>query len=149
MQDQSLDASFESVKRDDEEVTIKAEYSSNMSEINLKHEFNVHLDNVRDVQFIGSLDCMASVSEDCTVKLWDVKLIHKNMTDGFGEGTNFKGDPYCTLRGHTGPLFKITGSTINDRIIYTAGNEGIIRIWKVPELDDVDFLGPEQDKYQF
>ena len=120
-----------------------------MSEINLKHEFNVHLDSVRGIQFIGSLDWMASVSEDCTVKLWDVKLMHKNMSDGFGEGIQFKSDPYFTLRGHTGPLFKITGSSINDRIIYTAGNEGIVRIWKVPDLDDVDIFGPEQDKYQF
>lgn len=92
---------------------------------------------------------MASVSEDCTVKLWDVKLMHKNMSDGFGEGIQFKSDPYFTLRGHTGPLFKITGSSINDRIVYTAGNEGIVMIWKIPDLEDVDIFGPEQDQYQF
>jgi WD40 repeat protein len=145
----NFDASFESVQRDDESTTILAEYSEKMSEISLKHEFNVHLDSVRGVQFIESLDCMASVSEDCTVKLWDVKLMHKNMEDGFGKGIEFKGDPYFTLRGHTGPLFKITGSSINDRIIYTAGNEGIVRIWSVPDLEDVDIFGPEQDKYDF
>ena len=147
--EENLDASFDSVKRDDDVVSIEATYSSNMSDINLKHEFNVHLDSVRGVQFIGSLDCMASVSEDCTVKLWDVKLMHKNMSDGFGQGIEFKSDPYFTLRGHTGPLFKITGSSINDRIIYTAGTEGIVKIWKVPDLDDVELFGFEQEKYQF
>lgn len=148
--DDNLNASFESVKRDDDNcVGIRASYADKMSEINLRHEFNVHLDSVRGVQFIGSLDCMASVSEDCTVKLWDLKLMHKNMTDGFGKGIEFKSDPYFTLRGHTGPLFKITGSSINDTIIYTAGNEGIVKIWKVPEREDVDIFGPDQDKYEF
>lgn len=146
--EENLNASFDSVQRDGDSFTILAAYSE-MSEISLKHEFNIHLDSVRGVQFIGSLDCMASVSEDCTVKLWDVKLMHKNMEDGFGKGIEFKGDPYYTLRGHTGPLFKITGSTINDRIIYTAGNEGVVRIWNVPDLEDVDVYGPEQDKYEF
>jgi WD40 repeat protein len=145
----NFNASFESVKRDNDEVSINASYSDKMSEIKLKHEFNVHLDSVRGVRFIRSLDCMASVSEDCTVKLWDVKLMHKNMEDGFGQGIDFKGDPYFTLRGHTGPLFKITGSCIDDRIIYTAGIEGTVKIWKVPDVDDVDIFGQEQDKYNF
>eukprot|EP00344_Euplotes_crassus_P010924 CAMPEP_0197011160 /NCGR_PEP_ID=MMETSP1380-20130617/57389_1 /TAXON_ID=5936 /ORGANISM="Euplotes crassus, Strain CT5" /LENGTH=336 /DNA_ID=CAMNT_0042433641 /DNA_START=1 /DNA_END=1011 /DNA_ORIENTATION=- len=144
------DASFDSVQRDDQSSTIiEADYANKMSPINLKHEFNVHLDSVRGVQFVGSLDCMASVSEDCTVKLWDVKLMHKNMEDGFGEGIEFKGDPYYTLRGHTGPLFRVTGSKINDQIIYTAGNEGIVRIWKVPDVEDVDIFGQGLDNNDF
>lgn len=51
-----FNSSFDSVKRDDEEITIKAQYSEKLSEIILKHEFNVHLDSVRGVQFIKSLD---------------------------------------------------------------------------------------------
>lgn len=74
----NFNTSFDSVQKDDDSSKIiQANYSDKMSEIKLKHEFNVHLDSVRGVQFIGSLDCMASVSEDCTVKLWDVKLMHK------------------------------------------------------------------------
>lgn len=147
-----FNSSFDSVKKldsNEQDEDVKAEYGDNLYDINLRHEFNVHLDSVRGVEFIDSLDCMASVSEDCTVKLWDVKLMHKNMEDGFGEGIEFKGDPYYTLRGHTGPLFKIAGSIINDKIIYTAGNEGVVRIWRVPDLEDVDVFGADHDQYDF
>lgn len=51
-----MNSSFESVKRDDDSIGIQAAYADKMSEINLKHEFNVHLDSVRGVLFIGSLD---------------------------------------------------------------------------------------------
>ena len=40
-----------------------------------------------------------------------------------------------TYRGHTGPLFALTTNNALDRdkaLLYSAGSEGIIRIWKLP-----------------
>lgn len=56
------------------------------------------------------------------VKLWDLK--HSQ-------------DALYTFRGHTGPLFSLTSNNSNDprqSILYSAGIEGVIRIWKIPSL---------------
>ena len=40
-----------------------------------------------------------------------------------------------TYRGHTGPLFALASNNAEDRdkaLLYSAGSEGIIRIWKLP-----------------
>jgi WD40 repeat protein len=44
-------------------------------------------------------------------------------------------EPVSNYRGHTGPLFSIAvnkGKTLEDTLLYTAGSEGTIRIWKIP-----------------
>jgi hypothetical protein len=43
-----------------------------------------------------------------------------------------------TLRGHTGPLMSITGpKQVSDekveRLLFTAGTEGVIRVWNMPD----------------
>jgi WD40 repeat protein len=73
---------------------------------------------------------MVSVSEDCMMKLWDVKSMKQSNDD-------VQVEPLYTYRGHTGPLFAVTannGQLIDDTLIYSAGMEGVIRIWKVPKL---------------
>lgn len=60
------------------------------------------MDCIRGIYFIQSIDCLASVSEDCSIKLWSVK----GMESGEGDGNI---EPYVTLRGHAGPIFAITG----------------------------------------
>ncbi len=50
-------------------------------------------------------------------------------------------DPYLILRGHTGPLFSLAISPENSNLIYSAGNEGIIKIWKIPKLEEVNQYG--------
>ena len=49
-----------------------------------------------------------------------------------------------TLRGHTGSIFAVTGSARSEnslsRLIFTAGEEGSIKIWNIPEL-------PRNEKY--
>jgi WD40 repeat protein len=52
-------------------------------------------------------------------------------------------DPYIVLRGHTGPLFSLAQSPDNleQNIIYTAGNEGIIKIWKIPKMEEISQYG--------
>ena len=49
-------------------------------------------------------------------------------------------EPYFTLRGHTGPLLSVTGpgqsrkSYKNSNLLFTAGDEGCIRVWDVPTI---------------
>ena len=52
-------------------------------------------------------------------------------------------EPYLILRGHTGPLFSLALSPeqSDSNIIYTAGNEGIIKIWKIPRPEEVVQFG--------
>jgi WD40 repeat protein len=61
------------------------------------------MDSVRGLQFIEAIDTLASISEDCTIKLWNLKDLEQTYTDTEGNP-----EPYITLRGHTGPLLAIT-----------------------------------------
>jgi len=42
----------------------------------LKQKFKLdgHLDSVWGIHFISSISTLVSVSDDCTVKLWDLKM---------------------------------------------------------------------------
>lgn len=100
------------------------------------------MDIVRGVQFVPEIDTLASISEDCTVKLWSLKGIDQayNETEG-----NI--DPYITLRGHTGPLFSVTGANHpnHKQLIFTAGSEGVIRAWNLPGIREVNQYGDTYD----
>ena len=70
---------------------------------------------------------LVSVSEDCMVKLWDIKGLKSDQEYI---------EPVHTYRGHSSPLFAVTsnrGRVPEETLIYTAGKEGVIRIWKVPK----------------
>ncbi len=58
-------------------------------------------------------------------------------------------DPYLILRGHTGPLFSLALSPdySDSNIIYTAGNEGIIKIWKIPRAEEVAQYGDTESVF--
>lgn len=112
----------------------------------VKYQLKSHLDIVRGVSFVSEIDSMATVSEDCTVKLWSLKGIdqHYAETDGNLE-------PYITLRGHTGPLFAVTNvpgtnpSSKLKRVLFTGGSEGVIRLWNLPAVTDVNQFGDTFD----
>ena len=64
------------------------------------------------------------------MKLWDVKSMKQSNDE-------VQVEPLYTYRGHTGPLFAVTsnnGQLVDDTLIYSAGMEGVIRIWKLPNL---------------
>ena len=81
------------------------------------------MDSVRGLAFVSDIDSLASISEDCTVKLWSIR----NMVESKNDKEALV-EPYITLRGHTGPLFCVeSGCKLESkqgRIIYTAGSEG-------------------------
>lgn len=42
-------------------------------------------------------------------------------------------EPLYNFRGHTGPLFSLAvnhGQVLEDTLFYSAGSEGVIRIWR-------------------
>jgi striatin 1/3/4 len=89
------------------------------------------MDIVRGVQFVPEIETLVSVSEDCTVKLWSLKGLEQSGEDSI--------EPYITLRGHTGPLFTVAGPhPQHKRIIFTAGSEGVIRMWNLPSISEVN-----------
>ncbi len=84
---------------------------------------------------------MASIGEDCTVKLWQLKTLDQQYQETEGNP-----EPYITLRGHTGPLFAITGPhNQHKRVIFTAGSEGTIRVWNLPHASEVNQYGDTYD----
>jgi WD40 repeat protein len=56
---------------------------------------NGHQDGVRDLAFLYGKDILVSVSEDSTMKLWNVKSQSEQSCLG-------------TIRGHTGAIFALT-----------------------------------------
>lgn len=60
-----------------------------------------HFDSIRELKFCANEQLMASVSEDCMLKLWDAKAFKNADNDSMIE-------PLHTYRGHTGPLFALT-----------------------------------------
>jgi striatin 1/3/4 len=84
---------------------------------------------------------MASISEDCTVKLWSLKGIDQQYTESDGNL-----EPFITLRGHTGPLFSVAGGhQMHKKVIFTAGSEGVIRVWNLPAYNEVNQYGDTYD----
>lgn len=94
-----------------------------------------HFDGVRALHFLNSEAVLASASEDCTIKLWDLRYLES-------EDSNF--ESYFTLRGHSGGIFALTGgyswggTEINENLLYSGGQDGTIRVWEVPFAELVD-----------
>eukprot|EP01017_Pseudomicrothorax_dubius_P016736 TRINITY_DN1894_c0_g1_i1.p1 TRINITY_DN1894_c0_g1~~TRINITY_DN1894_c0_g1_i1.p1 ORF type:complete len:672 (+),score=69.54 TRINITY_DN1894_c0_g1_i1:118-2133(+) len=112
------------------------------SKCSLRH----HFDGVRSIFCFNTGNIIASVSEDCSIKLWDVKsLYHADESSAV--------EPYFTLRGHAGPLFSTVGTlqsplSTHDSgyFLYTAGSEGVIRTWAIPVPGQYDVYGSQADK---
>lgn len=101
-----------------------------------------HMDGVRGMFFSAKNPVLATISEDCTMKLWDTKQLYSAT-----RGVHI--DPYYTVRGHSGPLLTITGNQIDseslsaqENMMFTAGTEGAIRAWNIMNPDAVDNYGP-------
>ncbi|OMJ91111.1 hypothetical protein SteCoe_6370 [Stentor coeruleus] len=106
----------------------------------LKIALKSHMDVVRSLHFTQKEGILATASEDCLIKLWDI-----SHYDSFNE--NSQCEPYFSLRGHKKPILTMTGNIIGDeQLLYTAGEEGIIRVWELVPPNDVNAYGPAPDK---
>jgi len=75
---------------------------------------------VSDLSFCLHGKYLVTASEDCLLKLWDVSA--------FGKHKEFC-EPLSNLRGHVSPVFCVAVSQADQRVIYSAGTEGVIRVW--------------------
>ncbi len=100
-----------------------------------KYELRSHMDAIRALHFVESLDTLVSASEDCTIKLWSIKSLEEENDGNF--------EPYITLRGHTGPILSMAGST--GRRIFTGSNEGMLKVWDIPDRTEVNPYGDTLD----
>lgn len=94
-------------------------------------ELRSHFDVVRKLSYIPKHNYLVSVAEDCLINVWQANKINFNNTV-----TDI--EPLYCFRGHTGPLFSL--ETYED-LIYSAGNEGIIKIWRLPRYSEVSPFG--------
>ena len=85
-------------------------------------ELRSHFDVVRKLNYISKSNYLVSISEDCLINIWATNKIN------FNSNINDLEPSYC-FRGHTGPLFALE---TKDDIIYTAGCEGVVKVWKIP-----------------
>ena len=117
------------VKQDD------AEDSEEVVEVKLEEVLKLrsHFDIVRAVHVSGDEKILATVSEDCMVKLWNLTNLEQSNSDTRGNV-----EPYLTLRGHTGALLAATG---RDDLLFTAGIEGVIKMWTLPPVSEVNQYG--------
>ena len=91
---------------DEAKAEAEAKLASNQNqsvELSKKYELRSHMDIVRNVAFVPSIDAMATVSEDCMVKLWNLSDLDRQYTEA-SSTDNIQMMPYLTLRGHTGPI---------------------------------------------
>lgn len=98
------------------------------------------MDGVRGLYFHPIEKLLVSASEDGTLKVWDLSTHCDHI------------DPYITLRGHNKALFALTGpqggSGLYNNLVYSAGEEGTINVWKVPSCSpDWDAYGNDRDAY--
>ena len=106
----------------------------------LKTALKSHMDAVRSLHFAQKEGILATASEDCLVKLWDV-----SQYEGFNE--NVQCEPYFSLRGHKKPILTMTGNQVGEeQLIYTAGEEGIIRVWELLPPKEVNNFGSSSDR---
>ena len=97
-------------------------------------ELKSHFDVIRKLAYLPNLNSLVSVSEDCLIKIWSLNNLNFS-------NPNSDIEPYLIFRGHTGPLYALASSPDNQNLIYTAGIEGIINIWKVYKPDEVNQMG--------
>ncbi|KAJ6239716.1 connector of kinase to ap-1 [Anaeramoeba flamelloides] len=128
-----------------------------------------HFDGVRSVSWHSKKPILLSGSEDSTVKLW---VLNKFQRENYLEYSNNKRSkkfknkqiskssiernfisdgelhPITTFRGHTGPIFKVLMDSERG-ICFSAGADGLIRLWNLPNLDlDLEQLYEQFPKSQ-
>lgn len=88
------------------EEQVKEHKESNKALVTAKTKFRAHFDMVCGLHSFHNNQYLASVSEDCTVKCWDISSLCA------GNFENFFNEPLVCLRGHTEPVLTVTGRKV-------------------------------------
>lgn len=84
---------------------------------------------MRDLCFLNDKQYLVSVSEDSTMKIWNIEKAREKI------------DCITTIREHSGPIFT---AVEGEGYLFTGGMEGIIRCWNFPRKMNG---GQNQKKY--
>ena len=92
----------------------------------LRQNIKAHVDAVRCVCVDESNTMLLSGGEDSLVKGWDLSPACRNPD------AQFEWEPFVMLRAHHGPVLSLALRP-QDRILFSAGMDSIIRAWTLPE----------------
>jgi striatin 1/3/4 len=103
----------------------------------VKHTLKSHFDAVRTIEYKDNI--LITAGEDLIIKLWDLSGLESSNDRSF--------EPYLNLRGHTGTVFSLACSNAPDSLIYSAGADGVVRVWDLPASKDVEMYGNNTDRF--
>lgn len=126
-----LDGGKEVDEEDEEEVTTsfgEGSESSGTKHWKAKRTLRNHLDAIRTIAFHPTDLCLASGSDDNTIKLWrmDVATLASSASRSTVEV-----EPQLTLRGHSAGITKLIHIPSRHALI-SASLDSSIRIWSLP-----------------
>ena len=88
---------------------------------------------------------LVSASEDGTIKVWDATKF-SNYKDLLSEGNLPNYEPYVNLRGHSTPIFALSGRE-DGGLVISGGKNGKIKAWMIPPASQfVDPYGTNKDQ---
>lgn len=93
----------------------------------LRSKLRAHLDAVRCVCLDESNSVLFSSGEDLLVKGWDLSITRDGRNSDMPEL-----EPFVTLRGHSAAVLSLAFRA-QDRILFSAGLDGLIRAWTLPD----------------
>jgi striatin 1/3/4 len=112
-----------------------------------KFSLRNHLDAIRSIEFSPNDLTFLTASEDHTIKFWNLEPLTSTKKSPVDI------EPVFTYRGHKGSVNCLSLSTLIpsnldsdlsekmvNGVFYSAGNDGVIRIWGVPDKNLSPYL---------
>ncbi|KAM4625801.1 striatin-3 isoform 2-T2 [Polymixia lowei] len=103
-----------------------------------KYTLRSHFDGVRALAFHPVEPCLLTVSEDHTLKLWNL-----TKTVPAKKSASFDVEPIYTFRAHIGPVLSLAMSSSGEQC-YSGGIDSTIQWWNIPSpnVDPYDTYDP-------
>ncbi|KAF1375254.1 hypothetical protein PFLUV_G00237670 [Perca fluviatilis] len=93
---------------------------------NPKYTLRSHFDGVRALAFHPVEPCLVTVSEDHTLKLWNL-----TKTVPAKKSASFDVEPVYTFRAHVGPVLSLTMTSSGEQC-FSGGIDSTIQWWNIP-----------------
>uniref|UniRef100_A0A8D0A267 Striatin, calmodulin binding protein 3 n=1 Tax=Sander lucioperca TaxID=283035 RepID=A0A8D0A267_SANLU len=105
---------------------------------NPKYTLRSHFDGVRALAFHPVEPCLVTVSEDHTLKLWNL-----TKTVPAKKSASFDVEPVYTFRAHVGPVLSLTMTSSGEQC-FSGGIDSTIQWWNIPSsnVDPYDTYDP-------